>query len=121
MIKKVAKNAIRKRKHFRIRKKISGSAERPRLSVFRSNSHIYAQIINDDDSRTLVSASSLDKENRTGERGSNIESAKLVGKAIAEKALQEGIEEVIFDRSGYIYHGRVAALAEAAREAGLKF
>lgn len=117
MIKKIQKNAIRQRKHERVRKKISGSAERPRLCVFRSNKNIYAQIINDVEHKTLVSASTLEMEGL----GSNKEAAGAVGKKIAERALEQGIEEVVFDRSGYIYHGRIASLAQAAREAGLKF
>ncbi len=120
MIKKISRNAIRKRKQERVRKKVSGTAERPRLSVFRSNAQIYAQIINDEEQRTLVSASSLEPEYK-GKSGANTEAAEQVGKAIAERALKAGIEEVVFDRSGYIYHGRIAALADAAREAGLKF
>lgn len=117
MIKKDAKNAVRKRKHARVRRKISGTAERPRLTVFRSNAHIYAQIIDDVDGVTLVAASSMENS----EKGSNTEAAKQVGKLIAERAIDKGIENIVFDRSGYIYHGRIAALAEAAREAGLKF
>ncbi|MDD7401642.1 MAG: 50S ribosomal protein L18 [Eubacteriales bacterium] len=120
MIKKISRNVIRKRKQERVRKKVSGTAERPRLSVFRSNAHIYAQIINDETHTTLAFASSLEPEYK-GKSGANTEAAKQVGQSIAERALKAGIEEVVFDRSGYIYHGRVAALADAAREAGLKF
>ncbi|MDO5033543.1 MAG: 50S ribosomal protein L18 [Eubacteriales bacterium] len=120
MIKKVSKNAIRQRKQARVRKKVSGTAERPRLSVFRSNAHIYAQIINDESHATLAAASSLEFA-KQDQVGSNIDAAKQVGQSIAERAQAAGITEVVFDRSGYIYHGRVAALADAAREAGLKF
>ncbi len=120
MIKKESRNENRKYRHLRIRKKISGTAEVPRLCVFRSNSQIYAQIIDDKNRTTLASASSLDKDLKI-KNGGNIEAAKIVGKSIAEKAKKEKIEEVVFDRAGYLYHGRVAALAEAARENGLKF
>ncbi|GIU82115.1 MAG: 50S ribosomal protein L18 [Acidobacteria bacterium] len=109
---------IRKAIHRRIRKKVHGTAERPRLAVFRSLKHIYAQIIDDESGRTLVAASTLDKDLRSA-TGGNIEAAKRVGKAIAEKALAAGITKVVFDRGGYVYHGRVKALIEAAREAGL--
>ena len=122
MIKKEAKNKVRRRKHARVRKHIIGTAEKPRLCVFRSNSQIYAQIIDDSKGATLVSASSLEKAIKSDlERGGNIAAAKAVGKSVGEKALAEGITEVIFDRAGYIYTGRVAALADGAREAGLKF
>ncbi|MDO5733890.1 MAG: 50S ribosomal protein L18 [Eubacteriales bacterium] len=119
MINKVSRNLIRKRKHARVRKDISGTAERPRLCVFRSNKHLYAQIIDDSNSCTLVSASTLDKGIEA--KSNNLEAAKAVGKLVAERALEKGIDSVVFDRSGYIYHGRIAALAEASREAGLKF
>jgi len=122
MITKADKNKIRKRKHVRVRKKISGTAECPRLCVYRSNAHIYAQIIDDVAGTTLASASSLDKDVKSAVSvGSNCDAAKQVGKLVAERALDKGIKEVVFDRGGYIYHGRVAALAEAAREAGLSF
>jgi large subunit ribosomal protein L18 len=122
MIKKTCKNKVRKRKHLRVRKKISGTPERPRLCVFRSNSHIYAQVIDDVNGDTLVSASTLDQEIREKKHyGGNVEGASEVGKLIAARALAKGIETVVFDRGGYIYHGRVAALATAAREAGLNF
>ena len=111
--------AQRQKRHTRIRGKISGTPERPRLCVFRSESTIYAQIIDDVNGATLVAASSVEKDFEG--RGSNIEAAKKVGAAIAERALKKGIEDVVFDRGGYIYHGRVQALAEAAREGGLKF
>ena len=111
--------AQRQKRHTRIRGKISGTPERPRLCVFRSESNIYAQIIDDVNGTTLVAASSVEKDFEG--RGSNIEAAKKVGAVIAERALKKGIEDVVFDRGGYIYHGRVQALAEAAREGGLKF
>ena len=122
MINKIDKNEIRKRKHLRVRKSVSGTTERPRLCVFRSNSHIYAQIIDDEAGVTLVSASSLDKDIK-GElsNGSNIQAASAVGKLVAERAAAKEIKDVVFDRGGYLYHGRVQALAEAAREAGLNF
>ncbi|WP_110955705.1 50S ribosomal protein L18 [Anaerosinus massiliensis] len=119
MLLKADKNKARQRRHLRVRKNISGTAQKPRLNVFRSLSNIYAQIIDDVNGVTLVAASSKDKEFTT--YGGNIEAAKAVGAAVAKRAVEKGITEVIFDRGGYIYHGRVAALAEAAREAGLKF
>lgn len=110
------------RRHRRIRRRISGTADRPRLCVFRSNSHIYAQVINDRAQGTLVAASSIDKDLRsTLPRGSDCQASEAVGKLVAQRALAKGISEVIFDRGGNLYHGRVKALAEAAREAGLKF
>ena len=120
MIKKQSRNSMRIVRHERIRSKINGTAELPRLCVFRSNTGIYAQIIDDETRTTLVSASSLDKELKL-ENGSNVEAAKVVGKAIAEKATKAKITKVVFDRGGYLYHGRVKALAEAARENGLEF
>jgi len=120
MIKKTSRNEARKVRHLRIRQKIKGTSSRPRLNVFRSNSHIYAQVIDDEKGVTLVSASSIDKELKL-ENGSNIEAAKQVGALIAKRALEKNIENVVFDRGGYLYHGRVKALAEAARAAGLKF
>ena len=119
MVSKVNKNAMRLKRHVRVRGKISGTPECPRLNVFRSNANIYAQIIDDVNGVTLVSANTLEKdfEGATG----NIEAAKKVGAVLAERAKAKGIEEVVFDRGGYIFHGRVAALAEGAREAGLKF
>ena len=119
MVKKFDKNAQRLKRHVRVRGKISGTPERPRLSVFRSNANIYAQIIDDAAGCTLVSASSVEKGFEGN--GGNVEAAKKVGAKVAERALQKGIEEVVFDRGGYIYHGRVQALAEGAREGGLKF
>ncbi len=122
MLRKESKNVARKKRHIRVRKNVFGTAERPRLNVYRSLSNIYAQIINDQTGRTLVSASTLDKELQGQvEYGGNIEASKAVGKLIAERAKANGVEKVVFDRGGYIYHGRVAALAQAAREAGLEF
>ncbi|MDR1794323.1 MAG: 50S ribosomal protein L18 [Erysipelotrichaceae bacterium] len=118
MAKIVSKNQARLRRHLRVRKKISGTPSRPRLNVFRSNAHISAQIIDDTKGVTLVSASSLSLKL---EKGGNIEAAKKVGSELAKKAVKAKISEVVFDRGGYVYHGRVQALAEAAREAGLKF
>jgi large subunit ribosomal protein L18 len=118
MIKKQSKNIARVRRHARVRQKISGTALRPRLCVFRSNANIEAQIIDDVAQTTLVSSGSLALHL---ENGGNIEAATTVGKDIAEKAIAKGITTVVFDRSGYVYHGRVKALAEAAREAGLVF
>ena len=119
MVSKVNKNAMRLKRHVRVRGKISGTPERPRLNVFRSNANIYAQIIDDVNGLTLVSANTLEKEFE-GATG-NIEAAKKVGQMVAERAKAKGIEKVVFDRNGYIYHGRVAAVAEGAREAGLEF
>ena len=119
MVSKVNKNAMRLKRHIRVRGKISGTPECPRLNVFRSNANIYAQIIDDVNGVTLVSANTLEK-NFEGATG-NIEAAKKVGTILAERAKAKGIEEVVFDRGGYVYHGRVAALAEGAREAGLNF
>jgi large subunit ribosomal protein L18 len=119
MIKKQNSNVARLRRHQRVRKNISGTAEKPRLNVFRSLNHIYAQIIDDTKGVTLVSASSMDKAFQG--KGGNAEAAKAVGKLVAERALEKGIKTVVFDRGGYIYHGRVAALAEGAREGGLEF
>lgn len=122
MIKKEDKNLSRIKRHLRIRKKIKGTPERPRLAVFRSEKHIYAQIIDDTKGHTLVAASTLDKELR-GKlvKTYNVEAAKEVGKLIAQRALGLGIKKVVFDRGGFKYHGRIKALANAAREAGLEF
>ena len=120
MIKKESRNSMRLVRHSRIRRNINGTSEIPRLSVFRSNTGIYAQIIDDETKTTLVSASSLDKDLKLT-NGSNTEAAKMVGKAIAEKAKKANITKVVFDRGGYLYHGRVKALADAARENGLEF
>ena len=119
MVSKIDKNAQRKKRHIRVRGKISGTPERPRLNVFRSNANIYAQIIDDVNGVTLASASTLDKEFE-GAAG-NCEAAKKVGLLVAQRAKEKGISVVVFDRGGYIYHGRVAALAEGAREGGLEF
>ena len=119
MINKEAKNVARVRRHARVRSKISGTPECPRLSVFRSNKNIVAQVIDDVAGKTLVSASTMDKEVKT--KQSNIEAAKEVGELIAKRAIKAGIKNVVFDRGGYIYHGKVQAFAEAAREAGLEF
>ena len=119
MVSKIDKNAMRLKRHVRVRGKISGTPERPRLNVFRSNANIYAQIIDDVNGVTLVSANTLEKEFE-GATG-NCEAAKKVGAVLAERAKAKGIEQVVFDRGGYIFHGRVAALAEGARDAGLKF
>ena len=119
MVSKVNKNAMRLKRHVRVRGKISGTPERPRLNVFRSNANIYAQIIDDVNGVTLVSANTLEKDFE-GAAG-NCEAAKKVGAVLAERAKAKGIEEVVFDRGGYVYHGRVAALAEGAREGGLQF
>ncbi len=122
MIKRIDKNSIRLRKHARVRKKINGTAETPRLSVFRSSKHIYAQIIDDVSSTTLVAASSLDEALKGKlEYSGNKDAAKEVGKLIATKAIEKGIKQVVFDRGGYLYHGRVKELADGAREAGLEF
>lgn len=122
MIKKINKNAVRRRKHERVRKHLHGTAERPRFFVYRSLSHIYAQLIDDDQHCTLVTASTLDSEIReAAQKASKSEAAKLVGKLFADRARAKGYETVVFDRGGYLYHGRIVALADAAREAGLKF
>ena len=116
------RNEARKRRHKRVRQKISGTTKVPRLSVFRSLKHIYAQIIDDEAGLTLVSASTLDADVRSEVAGlGKIEQAQVVGKRLAEKALSKGVERVVFDRAGYVYHGRVKALAEASREGGLVF
>jgi large subunit ribosomal protein L18 len=116
MITQNKRNAIRQRIHSRIREKMAGTAERPRLNVYRSLNHIYAQVVDDQNGQTLVSASSIQLKS-----GGNVAAAKEIGKAVAEKAVAKGIKQVVFDRGGYLYHGRVKALADAAREAGLEF
>jgi len=122
MIKLVDRNKVRLRKHVRVRKKISGTPVKPRLSVFRSTKHIYAQIIDDVTGHTLVAASSLDEAYKAeGVYSGNKEAAKIVGKLIGVKAVEKGILDVVFDRGGYLYHGRVKELADGAREAGLRF
>ncbi|WKY45427.1 50S ribosomal protein L18 [Eubacteriaceae bacterium ES2] len=122
MIKKTNKNKLRVKRHVRVRNKITGTEERPRLNVFRSNKNMYAQIIDDSKGITLVSASSIDTDLKAQiENGGDKAGAKKVGEAIAKKAVEKGIVNVVFDRGGYEYHGRVKELAEGAREAGLKF
>ena len=122
MLKKADKNANRLQRHKRVRRKITGTTQRPRLCVFRSSNNIYAQIIDDANRVTLTAASSLDAEVKGDvNHGGNKEAAKMVGEMIAKRAIEKGITEVVFDRGGYLYHGRVQVLAEAAREAGLKF
>ena len=122
MLKKADKNANRLQRHKRVRRKITGTTQRPRLCVFRSSNNIYAQIIDDANRVTLTAASSLDAEVKGAvNHGGNKEAAKMVGEIIAKRAIENGITEVVFDRGGYLYHGRVQVLAEAAREAGLKF
>jgi large subunit ribosomal protein L18 len=118
MITLTKRNEIRQRIHTRIREKLAGTTERPRLNVYRSLNHVYAQVIDDQKGVTLVSASSLELKLKTG---GNVASAKEIGKAIAERAVAKGVKKVVFDRGGYLYHGRIKALADAAREAGLEF
>ena len=120
MVSKKNKAELRQKKHARIRSRLSGTPERPRLAVFRSNKHMYAQLIDDAAGNTLCAASTLDK-NANLQFTDNVEAAQYVGKAIAEKALAKGVKEVVFDRGGFLYHGKVQALADAAREAGLVF
>ncbi len=118
----VQRKEPRKKRHIRVRKKVTGTTERTRLNVFRSTKHIYAQVIDDSSGKTIVSASSLDKELKGKVKsGGNIDSAKIVGQLVAKRAVGKGIETVVFDRGGYLYHGRIKALADSAREAGLKF
>jgi len=119
MIRKIEKKEIRERIHTRIRRKLAGTAERPRLAVFRSVAHIYVQVIDDAKGATLVSASTVDKGGKT--KGGNVAAATAIGKLVAERAKEKGIQKVVFDRGGYQYHGRVKALADAARSAGLEF
>jgi large subunit ribosomal protein L18 len=114
-----SRNVIRTRIHKRIRRRVAGTQERPRLAVFRSIHHIYAQLIDDQQGHTLVAAASTEKDLRG--KGGNVEGAKLIGKAVADRAKQKGITKVVFDRGGSLYHGRVKALADAARQAGLEF
>ncbi len=117
-----SKIEARKRRHYRVRKKVVGTTEKPRLNIFKSLNHIYAQIIDDYEGRTLAAASSNDKELKGKiKAGGNIEAAKIVGGLVAKRAVDRGIKKIIFDRSGYLYHGRVKALADAAREGGLEF
>ena len=122
MVSKESRQEIRVKKHRRMRNRLSGTAERPRLSVFRSNNHMYAQIIDDVAQRTLVSASTLEKEvNAELEKTNNVDAAAYLGTVIAKRAIEKGIDTVVFDRGGFIYQGKIEALADAAREAGLKF
>jgi large subunit ribosomal protein L18 len=121
MLTQTSKNATRRRVHERIRKKLMGTSERPRLNVYRSLNHIYAQVIDDLKGVTLVSASSAEGQKDSRATGGNLAAAKSVGKAVAERAKAKGISRVVFDRGGYIYHGRIKAMADAAREAGLEF
>ena len=122
MVSKKSRQEVRAKKHMKIRNRFSGTAERPRLAVFRSNNHMYAQIIDDTVGNTLVAASTLEKEIKAElEKTNDVAAATYLGKLIAEKALEKGISEVVFDRGGFIYQGKIKALADAAREAGLKF
>mgnify|MGYP000779355975 FL=1 len=122
MVSKKSRTVVREQKHRRLRNRFSGTAERPRLAVFRSNNHMYAQIIDDTVGKTLVSASTLDKEVKAElEKTNNVEAAAAVGTVVAKRALENGIKTVVYDRGGFIYAGKIKALAEAAREAGLEF
>ena len=122
MVSKESRQKVREKKHLKIRNRFSGTAERPRLAVFRSNNHMYAQVIDDVAGNTLVAASTVEKDVKAQlEKTNDVEAAKVLGSVIAKRALDKGIDTVVFDRGGYIYHGKVAALAEAAREAGLQF
>ena len=122
MVKKTSRSEVRENKHRRIRSRLSGTPEKPRLSVFRSNNHMYAQVIDDEAGNTIVSASTVQADVKKGlDKTNNVEAAKKLGEVIAKKALDNGIKTVVFDRGGYIYQGKVKALAEAARKAGLDF
>ena len=122
MVSKKSRSEVRRKKHMKLRNRFSGTAERPRLAVFRSNNHMYAQIIDDSVGNTLVAASTLSADVKSQlEKTNNVEAAAKLGEIIAKKALDKGITNVVFDRGGFIYHGKVQALAEAAREAGLNF
>ena len=122
MVSKESRQLVRAKKHMKIRNRFSGTAERPRLAVFRSNNHMYAQMIDDTVGNTLVSASTLEKEIKAElEKTNNVDAAAYLGTVIAKRAIEKGIKEVVFDRGGFIYQGKVAALADAAREAGLEF
>ena len=122
MVSKKTRTVVRENKHRKLRNRFSGTAERPRLAVFRSNNHMYAQIIDDTVGKTLVSASTLDKDVKAElEKTNNVEAATVVGTVVAKKALEKGITTVVYDRGGFVYEGKVKALAEAAREAGLEF
>nr|WP_314461685.1 50S ribosomal protein L18 [uncultured Clostridium sp.] len=122
MVSKQSKSEIRVKKHNRLRNRLAGTAERPRLAVFRSNNHMYAQIIDDTVGKTLVAASSVEKEVKAElEKTNNVDAAAYVGTVVAKRAIEKGIKEVVFDRGGFIYQGKIQALADAAREAGLEF
>ncbi len=121
MLKKPDRNTLRKKRHLRVRNRVNGTEQRPRLNVYRSLNHIYAQIIDDQRSETLVTASSLSSEIKGTMSGGDRQAAVAVGKLIAARALEKGIKQVVFDRAGYVYHGRVKALADSAREGGLEF
>ena len=122
MVNKVSRKEVRVKKHMRIRNRFSGTAERPRLAVFRSNNHMYAQIIDDTVGNTLVAASTLEKEVKAElTKTNNVDAAAYLGTVIGKRAVEKGIKQVVFDRGGFIYHGKIAALADAAREAGLEF
>ena len=122
MVRKESRQVVRAKKHLRIRNRFSGTAQRPRLAVFRSNNHMYAQIIDDTVGNTLVAASTLEKEVKAElEKTNNVDAAAYLGTVIAKRAIEKGIKEVVFDRGGFIYQGKIAALADAAREAGLEF
>jgi large subunit ribosomal protein L18 len=121
MYKRLDARAARRRRHARVRKRVSGTADRPRLAVFRSSVHIYAQVIDDRRGRTLAAASSVDPDVRTDGPGTKSERAKKVGALVASRAVAQGVKQVVFDRGGFLYHGRVKALADAAREGGLEF
>jgi len=122
MVKKVSRSEVRVKKHMRIRNRFSGTAERPRLAVFRSNNHMYAQIIDDTVGHTLVAASTVEKEIQAElTKTNNVDAAAYLGTVIGKRAVEKGIKQVVFDRGGFIYHGKIAALADAAREAGLEF
>lgn len=123
MINKESRNELRRNRHKRIRKTVSGTRERPRLVVYKSHNHIYAQVVNDEEGNTLCAANSIQKDvaEKIDDEMSKVDVAGLVGRVVAEKALKSGLEQVVFDRAGYKYHGRLAALAEGARKAGLKF
>ena len=122
MVNKESRSEVRIKKHMRVRNHLAGTADRPRLAVFRSNNHMYAQIIDDSVGNTIVAASTVEKSIKEAlEQTDNVDAAAYVGKVVAERALEKGIKTVVFDRGGFIYHGKIKALADAAREAGLKF
>ena len=121
MIPEISKDKVRRRVHQRIRRRMSGSGERPRLNIYRSLNHIYAQVIDDTTGKTIASASTVHGKKGSKKTGGNVASAKEIGKTIAQRAQEKGVKKVVFDRGGYLYHGRIKALADAAREAGLEF